>query len=325
MALQVVKRNLPATSDPQTVDELISPCNSEVLSVAKGPSSIFTTCSVKGVVNVWQQEQKDVSCISTMSLLTPAALTRIKFASDHSVIASCGDGSTYMWDLAAGATMTRRIGKTPLSVANDIDVHESTAAVVSDNGTLLVFDTRVSSSSFALEQRFRVPATSVAYGRGVWYVGAVDGKIYLIDNRVGGGRPIDTVEAFQAHQNIVGGLSFDDAGRRLGSQSFDGTLKIWNRRPYVVEGQERLTHSAPVEPHSDMNLCRCNFSDDGSIIATGSGSGSVLLIQCSALTQAVDTRALAWKHSRGVNEVVVLPNGTVVSCASDGTAFVGNT
>jgi Prp8 binding protein len=127
---------------------------------------------------------------------------------------------------------------------------------------------------------------------------------------------------FSGHADTVTGLALSPDGASLLSNSADGSLRVWDARPFVPEGSDRCLRALAGHSHSraERALLRCAWSPDGRRVAAGSADRTVYVWEARS-------RELLYAlpgHKGVVHECVFHPAEPVMaSCSSDRTIFLG--
>jgi Prp8 binding protein len=272
------------------------------------------------------------------------AVLEVAWFSDGERLASAGaDGSVRLWDAPSGSQV-RRLARGVRGAVNCCAPHGAQLlAAGGDDGLVRVWDGRQ-----------RRPAHVLASGGGV---GAANGGGGNDDQRqpprrpTSGAFPVTSVawslagdqlfsagvaEAIdcwdlrrgavaarlQGHADTVTGLAPSPDGASLLSNSMDGSLRIWDARPFVPEGKDRCLKALAGHSHSraERALLRCAWSADGARVTAGSADRTVY-VWCARSRELL----YALPGHRGVvHESVFHPNEPVLaSCSSDRTIYLG--
>lgn len=121
------------------------------------------------------------------------------------------------------------------------------------------------------------------------------------------------------HADTVTGLAASPDGAHLLSNSMDGTLRVWDVRPYAA--RNRCTRALTGHVHNfERNLLRCAWSPDGARVTAGSADRTVYVWE--AATGKVQYALPG--HGGSVNEAVFHPSEPIVaSASSDKTVYMG--
>jgi len=283
------------------------------------------------------------------------AVLEVAWFGDGARLASAGaDGSVRLWDCGAGAQL-RRLGRGVRGAVNCCAAHGAQLlAAGGDDGVVRVWDGRQRRPAHVLGGGANAGATAGA-GAGAGArtpalpVAAVAWS--LAGDQLFAGGVAEAIDGWdlrrgavstrlQGHTDTVTGLALSpggdggdgggggggggsgDGGRSLLSNSMDGSLRIWDARPFVPEGQDRCLKALAGHSHSraERALLRCAWSSDGSRATAGSADRTVY-VWCAR------TRDLLYAlpgHRGVVHESVFHPREPVVaSCSSDRTIYLG--
>ena len=151
----------------------------------------------------------------------------------------------------------------------------------------------------------------------------------------------------KGHTDTLTGMRVSPDGSHLLTNAMDGTLRVWDMRPYAPQNRcvkvfngegtnlwkqrckdREIIHlslcpSSPPAGHQhtfERLLLRCDWSPDGTQVTAGSSDRNVYIWDAS-------TRKLLYKlpgHNGSVNEAVFHPKEPIIgSCSSDKTIFLG--
>lgn len=154
---------------------------------------------------------------------------------------------------------------------------------------------------------------------GVIYIGGLDNKITAWDVRKGA-----VVYELVGHRDTITGVNLSFDGASLASASFDGTVSLWDVRPFIgskkTDADRRLKVLTSVNGGIESALLRPGWSPSGVLV--GCGSADEALWIWDAFTGEPKYRLPG--HAGTVNVVKFHPSEPIVaSCGADGKIFVG--
>ncbi|KAL6776764.1 hypothetical protein ACKKBF_B30830 [Auxenochlorella protothecoides x Auxenochlorella symbiontica] len=184
----------------------------------------------------------------------------------------------------------------------------------SDDGTAKVWDLRSKRSVATFTEKYQVLAVAWSEAGDAVYTGGIENVVRAWDLRRGA--PSLTLAG---HADTVTGLATSPDGAHLLSNSMDGTLRVWDVRPYAA--QDRCQRVVTGHVHNfERNLLRCAWSPDGERVTAGSADRMVYVWRAAdgAVQYALPG------HGGSVNEVVFHPTEPIVaSASSDKTVYMG--
>lgn len=196
------------------------------------------------------------------------AVTCVQWNDDHLLSAS-SDATVGYWDAETG---TRLRNWKHNDTVNQVTALGAGAASVSDDGRLLVWDSREKQSVASVASDF--PLLTVATNSAqttVWTAG-VDGSVRAYDTRNFDKELWNCADL----GDTITSLSVNFDGLMLLARLLNGTLRILNPRDTLPTGMSRLTSSifngsAPKSPWG----CRACFSPTGLEVISGGNGGVV--------------------------------------------------
>lgn len=177
-----------------------------------------------------------------------------------------------------------------------------------------VWDLRSKRSVATFTEKYQVLAVAWSEAGDAVYTGGIENVVRAWDLRRGA--PSLTLAG---HADTVTGLATSPDGAHLLSNSMDGTLRVWDVRPYAA--QDRCQRVLTGHVHNfERNLLRCAWSPDGERVTAGSADRMVYVWRAAdgAVQYALPG------HGGSVNEVVFHPTEPIVaSASSDKTVYMG--
>lgn len=273
------------------------------------------------------------------------------------IAAACADKTVALWDVEAGNKLRTWKGHT--AIVNSAACTQSGPMLVvsgSDDGAVRVWDARSRGSvhthtvSLPTAVPTPLPITAVAFGNAsdsdIVYYGSVSGDVVKYNVRAG--KPELTLTG---HSSIVTGVAVSKSGEQLASHAADGTVRLWDVRPFagdrsasiMAPASSAAAGASSVHPrqraslgataHSAERLLhRVAWAPDGGRVAAGSADETVYVwhttpdAEVSLQAGAVDPRlqyALPG-HAGGVTDVSFSPIEPILaSCATDGKVYLG--
>lgn len=247
------------------------------------------------------------------------AVLDVKWSQDGEHLATASaDKIVAWWDGNTGQRIKRFVGHE--GIVNKVDtsrVSFKSVASASDDGTVKVWDARVKSATATLDCEY--PTTSVAFGLddNIVYSAGIDNCITAWDLRMVEKKSM----MIKAHQDTITCLSLHPKGTHLLSNSMDGTMKSWDVRPFVPDGNKRHCKTFLGGTHNaEKGLLNCSWSSDGNMVSGGSADKVVHIWD----EMTAEELYYLPGHKGCVNAVVFHPKENVVaSGASDKAIYVG--
>lgn len=165
------------------------------------------------------------------------------------------------------------------------------------------------------------PVTAVAFSEPGDQVitGDTSGTVQLWDLRKG-----EVLFKLEGHTDIITGLEVSPDGNFVLSNSMDNTLRSWDIRPFVKQGDAgRLNKIFTGHAHNvDKNLLRCSWKPDGQMVAAGSSDAPPHVHVWDTKEGKVQYKLPG--HKAAINQVVFHPKEPIVgSCSSDKAIYLG--
>ncbi len=280
-----------------------------ILSAAFNPRDIhmLATGGSDGTIRVWNTSTRALLYIIYYD---KDLILSLAFSPDGSVLASgSADGNVRLWNVGTGKLQHKLSEHTDLVTSLAFSADGSVLASGSEDGTIRLWDPDTGQQQNALTG-YDVPVLSLAFspigkvlatGRAdtrvrVWNLetgrlqhtleghkdlvlslafgpnngmlasGGADGRVFLWKTSPG-----VLLKTFTAHTNWVNTVAFH--GTTLASGSFDKTIRLWNVDTRTLQ-QTLTAHTQSVESLA--------FNTNGSLLASGSADGKVLLWELTA-------------------------------------------
>jgi len=245
-----------------------------------------------------------------------ATILDLKFNTDGSAIFTASvDKTVGMFDTETGERVKRMKGHKGIVNACSVSRRgDQLVASASDDCTVKIWDTRRRHAVKTLQLNYQVTAVCFDDTAQNIVTAGIDNDVRLWSIN-SDKAPI----AMYGHKDTITDLCLSHNGGHALSNSMDGTLRMWDVRPYSPG--ERCKNVYFGHKHGfEKNLLKCSWSTDDSLIACGSADRLVNVWN-------VHNRQLVYKlpgHNGSVNDVQFHPKQPIVmSCSSDKEIFLG--
>ena len=176
------------------------------------------------------------------------------------------------WDVATGERLRRHVGHE--DVINCLDIArrgENLLVSGSDDGSIAVWDPRQKEAIDYFATEYSITAVALAEAGNEIYSGGITNAISVWDIRKK--TPVYTL---QGHADTITSLQVSPDAQLLLSNSQDGTVKVWDIRPFAPADRHiRTFDGAPAG--IERNLIRASWDPKGERIVAGSGDRSVVI------------------------------------------------
>lgn len=347
----------PLPSDPQVDDNRtrmaapvmsLSGHSAPVLAVDFAPDGeTLLSASKDRRVFLWRTSG---DCVNVAALSGhKAAVTDARWSQDGAAVYSCSaDKTVASWDAVSGEVLRRLEGHT--SVVNALcPARRGPPLLVtaSDDGTARVWDARKKRAALVLSHDGGLPVTACAFAddsMGVMTAG-VEGMVRVWDLRRGEEGAPEVRTTLPGHTNIVTHLSLNKHGSFLASNSMDGTVRVWDVRPFApaAAAAEAAAASAGGSSSSsataaagavarcravmrgathgrEQSLVRCCWEPSGDRVAAGGADRCVSVWDARSGARVMRLPG----HKGTVQGVAWSPSEPLIaSCGNDGEVFLG--
>ena len=242
----------------------------------------------------------------------------------NTLYSSSADHTAGAWDSVTGNRT--RVFRPSTGIVNGISAsldHAEVCAVVTDLGYMKVFDARKKGVAMMVGQSPQAheacPWLAVCYGSpesNSIYTGGLDGLVQQWDIR----KLDQPKEVFRQHTGPITGLSLSPDMTHVLSNSSDGSMCMWDTRPFMTSSRCRRTfETGPRSEREGIN--RCAWSGDGMYVAAMCAADKTVCVWNS------ETGKLEYKlpgHTTNVHCVAFHPNQPILgSCSADGVCYLG--
>lgn len=200
--------------------------------------------------------------------------------------------------------MRRHIGHD--NVINCLDITKRGEDVLlsgSDDGSFALWDVRQKAAVDYVETDYPISAVAFSEAGNEIYTGGVTNSINVWDVRKKA-----IIYALQGHQDTITSLQISPDSQSLLSNSFDGTVRTWDVRPFAPTNRHIKTYDG-APSGIERNLIRASWDQKGERIVAGSGDRTVVIWD-------VRTGKLLYKlpgHKGTVNDVRFTPANEPIS------------
>lgn len=310
----------------------------EVLTVAFSPTgNTFASGSADCSLRISNSNDEELTEILHIKNAHKRALRRVKWFSNALAVATASsDGTAAIWDLeTAQRQLHLRRGHTEDVSVNDVAVAgQNNILECADDGRLNFWDVRVHRIP-VLTWRDTYPLTAVAYDEPNYraFAAGLKGVISVYDVRYAAsssdthspskpsGQELFTLTG---HAHMVLSLKLAYSNQLLLSSSCDQTIRLWNARPFVSEGETRRQMLIMRGPPANFEcvLHRSDINQEGTLVAVPGADRAVYLY--SGLEKIWTTTdgtvgqliGRVGGHSGAVAEAVIHPQGRLLAAGS---------
>jgi Prp8 binding protein len=243
-----------------------------------------------------------VSADKSAMIWDPIRHKRLRRYKDHeAIINSCSSTATLKQSLV------------------DVSKTETLFVTGSDDRTAKLFDTRSKDCVTSLACKY--PVLSVAMSENEIFTAGIDEVIKVWDMRKN-----TMLYTMKGHTDAITGIRLSPDGNSLLSAAMDGSLNIWDVRPFLPTGSDTSRLSKQIQGAvvygMDKNLLRCAWSSNGTKISCGSADIPTHVYIWDSRTTRLLYRLPG--HKGAVNDVDFHPFEPIIaSASSDRTIYLG--
>ena len=190
----------------------------------------------------------------------------------RTVFSASADATLASWDLDTGTRIRKHVGHD--GVINCLDVTrrgEDLMLSGSDDGSFAIWDPRQKAAVDYIETEYPITAVAFSEAGSEIFTGGVTNSISVWDIRKKA-----VVYTLQGHQDTITSLQISPDSQSLLSNSFDGTVRTWDVRPFAPTNRHLKTYDG-APPGIERNLIRASWDNKGERIVAGSGDRTVVV------------------------------------------------
>eukprot|EP01090_Pellita_catalonica_P017427 TRINITY_DN5259_c0_g1_i1.p1 TRINITY_DN5259_c0_g1~~TRINITY_DN5259_c0_g1_i1.p1 ORF type:complete len:279 (+),score=45.50 TRINITY_DN5259_c0_g1_i1:405-1241(+) len=249
------------------------------------------------------------------------AVLEVGWGPDSTFLLSCSaDTTVALWDALTGQRVRKFVDHKEIvhSVCPSSSIESPLCFVAaSEDGSALLYDTRTKHYEMVFETKY--PLTACCFGSRDDNVvtGGLDNNIRVWDLK----KPNTHRLQLSDHKDTITCVRLSPDGNFVLSNSMDGTMKIFDVRPFVVDEKKRCKNTFTGVVHGiDKNLLKCAWGENGQVVGVG---GADRMVQ----VWRVRDEKLLYKlpgHKGTVNEVDFHNDEPIlVSGSDDRQVFLG--
>ncbi|EEA06068.1 uncharacterized protein CMU_018250 [Cryptosporidium muris RN66] len=185
--------------------------------------------------------------------------------SNGTLVSCSADRTVGLWDVEFLKCLTRFKGHS--DIVNSCKIEDSIIVSGSDDGTVRVWDIRVSTKESCIYEHkwnYQITAVTLDCNMSNIYCGGIENIIFCIDLRG------NNIAKITGHNDTITGLDIRTEADQLVSNSMDGSIIIWDVRPYSLVEDRKLSTLVGSQHNFEKNLHRVRWNSDGDLIAAAS-------------------------------------------------------
>lgn len=291
-----------------TMDETLHVHERQVHSVCVSSSGLVATASWDGHVKIINLNERGGARRQVVADLygegeeAMGGLYAVEFAKTQPDLLACtsADKSIYIWDHRRSTLQLRLDGHT--DEVNGLDFHpeQEVMASASDDMKVIVWDFGEGTQLRQLGAHTKAAYGACFLGQEHQYLVAT--CCFDLDTRIFDMRDRSVTATFRCHNDDVIGIAYTGTTRTIATGSDDGTVCLIDTRMWRTSSTINTRTLAGDGDFADNEVKRVAFSADGSLLAVGCSTGSVLVYDTSQ-TQRPELLATLGGHQECVFDV----------------------
>ncbi|CEH12471.1 U5 snRNP-specific protein-like factor and related proteins [Ceraceosorus bombacis] len=268
----------------------------EILDVAFSPDGAYiAAASADRTISIWTTYGDNTNIgILTGHSKAVTSLTWSKVAPAHTPVLFSGsaDGTLIVWEVLSGTKVRRLRGHKGIvnCVASTRSFPQLLVSGADDGSVLIWFWQEESRPREAIQVGYPVTAVEFSEDGSQVYVAGLDNDVHIYDLT-----QKSILYTLRGHTDTVLSISLSPQGTHLASSSSDGSIRIWDVRPFAPEplpgqkGNARLQKTLQgLSIGFEQALVRCRWNKSGSRLAAGGGDRTATLPGHRGTCTAVD-------------------------------------
>ncbi|KAJ6250766.1 u5 small nuclear ribonucleoprotein 40 kda protein [Anaeramoeba flamelloides] len=300
---------------------------------------MLASASKDGTIFFWEAQNE---CSHLGSVRHKNAVLGLSYSPNGDTLVSCSaDKTINVWDLETLKPIRHLTQHhsyvncvSHLKISNDIFVS------CSDDCTVKIWDYREPKAIKTVKQKYPVFTCALSSSPKNLYFAGLDNVVKVYDFS-----QLKLEFILEGHTDSVTGIDINPEENSLASVSMDGSLKIWDIRPFYSGGGEELKNEQTslnsiqeeleerqsesrkchhsfncLRSTIEQNLIKCQWNSKGNWVASGSGDRFLYVFD-------VEEQKILYKlpgHTASVNSVAFHPKEPIIASAgSDRKIYLG--